>query len=66
MKFEQLQDKDKKKKTNPRERKLQHEVVDLTNDGIDEDIKVFLKLGPDFSEAQRRPPYKKQRACAKS
>ena len=40
-------------------RKLQHEVYDLTKDGIDDDIKAYLKLGPDFSETPKRIPYEK-------
>ena len=42
-----------------RQLKLQHEVHDLTKDGIDDDIKEYLKLGPDFCETPRRIPYEK-------
>ena len=42
-----------------RECKLKYEVFDLTKDGVDEDIKEYLKLGPDFSEAPRKIPWKK-------
>ena len=41
------------------QRKLQHEVHDMTKDGIDEDVRAYLKLGPDFCEAPRRIPYEK-------
>ena len=41
------------------ERKLQHEVYDMTKDGIDEDVKAYLKLGPDFCETPKRIPYEK-------
>ena len=40
-------------------KKLQHEVHDLTKDGIDEEVKAYLKLGPDFSETPRALPYEK-------
>ncbi len=39
--------------------KLKHEVFDLTKDGIDEDVKAYLQLGPDFSEVPRKLPYEK-------
>ena len=41
------------------QRKLQHEVHDMTKDGIDEDVREYLKLGPDFCETPRRIPYEK-------
>ena len=31
----------------------------MATDGIDEDVKSYLKLGPDFSETPRRLPYEK-------
>jgi hypothetical protein len=31
--------------------KIQKETIDLTKDGIDEDGKKYLSLGPDFCEA---------------
>ena len=34
-------------------------MVDLTKDGIDDDVKTYLKLGPDFSETTKRLPYEK-------
>ena len=45
--------------TEQRESKLKHEVYDLTKDGLDEDVKSYLKLGPDFSEAPKTLPYEK-------
>ena len=32
---------------------------DLTKDGIDDDVREYLKLGPDFSEAPRKVPFEK-------
>ena len=31
----------------------------MTKDGIDDDVKEYLKLGPDFSETPKRLPYEK-------
>ncbi len=45
--------------TAQRESNLKHEVFDLTKDGIDEDVKVYLQLEPDFSEVPRKLPYEK-------
>ena len=42
-----------------RECKLKYEIVDLTKDGVDEDIKEYLKLGLDFSETPRKIPWEK-------
>ena len=39
--------------------KLRHEVYDLTKDGVDDDVKAYLKLGPDFCETPSRIPYEK-------
>lgn len=39
--------------------KIKVEVVDLTKQGIDEDIKNYLALGPDFCEAPTKIPYEK-------
>ena len=39
--------------------KIKVEVVDLTKQGIDEDIKSYLALGPDFCEAPTKIPYEK-------
>ena len=39
--------------------KIKHEIVDLTKNGVDEDVKAYLKLGPDFSETPRKIPYEK-------
>ena len=58
-KFEKLT---QKRSTNTRERttkKIKHEVVDLTKNGIDDDVREYLKLGPDFSETPRTMPYEK-------
>ena len=45
--------------TEQRTSKLKQEVYDMTTDGIDEDVKEYLKLGPDFSEAPKKIPYEK-------
>ena len=37
--------------------KIKREVVDLTKDGIDEDVTQYLALGPNFSETPTRIPY---------
>ena len=37
--------------------KIKDEVIDLTVDGTDEDVKQYLSLGPDFCETPRRVPY---------
>ena len=39
--------------------KITKEVVDLTTSGVDEDIKAYLSLGPDFCEAPLKIPYEK-------
>ena len=39
--------------------KIKVEVVDLTKQGIDDEIKNYLSLGPDFCEAPTRVPYEK-------
>ena len=57
-KYEQLNGK-RQSIREERKSKLKHEVVDLTKDGIDDDIKEYLKLGPDFSETPKRLPYEK-------
>ena len=59
-KFERLSSiKDQEDQRATKTPKLQHEVYDLTKQGIDEDVKAYLKLGPDFCETPRRLPYKK-------
>ena len=58
-KFEELKKKQAPKTDKERETKLKYEVIDLTKDGIDEDIRAYLKLGPDFSETPQRLPYEK-------
>ena len=58
-KYEKLQQKRASQDDKKRETKLKHEVIDLTKDGIDEDVKAYLRLGPDFSEAPKRLPYEK-------
>ena len=58
-KYENLQRKRTTQPEEQRESKLKHEVFDLTKGGIDEDVKAYLKLGPDFSETPRRLPYEK-------
>jgi len=42
-----------------RQTKITHEVIDLTKDGIDEDVKAYLKLGPNFSETPKVLPYER-------
>jgi len=39
--------------------KIKVEVIYLTKQGIDEDIKEYLALGPDFCEAPTKIPYEK-------
>ena len=56
-KFESLRE--RKESRRQRESKLKHEVYDLTKDGIDEDVKSYLKLGPDFSETPNTLPFEK-------
>ena len=58
-KFEKLYGKTRARDDTQRKNKLKYEVFDLTRDGIDEDIKEYLKLGPDFSETPGRLPYEK-------
>lgn len=41
------------------QKKIQHEVIDLTKDGIDDDVKAYLRLGPNFSETPKFIPYEK-------
>ena len=52
---------ERKRKLEEQERimkeKIQKEVIDLTKDGIDDDVKKYLSLGPDFCEAPTRVPY---------
>ncbi len=40
-----------------RKERIQKEVIDLTKDGIDDDVKKYLSLGPDFCEAPTQVPY---------
>ena len=58
-KFEKINKEKTIQQTNTTQTKIQHEVVDLTKDGIDEDIKAYLRLGPDFSETPKQIPYEK-------
>ena len=37
--------------------KIKNEVVDLTRNGIDDNIKKYLALGPDFCETPKKVPY---------
>ena len=39
--------------------KIKKEVIDLTKKGVDDDIKQYLSLGPDFCETLRRVPYER-------
>lgn len=38
-----------------RRKKIKNEVVDLTKDGVDSDMKTYLALGPDFCETTKGP-----------
>ena len=58
-KYEKLAGDTTQERNATQRQKLQHEVHDLTKDGIDEDTKAYLKLGPDFCETPRRIPYEK-------
>ena len=58
-KFEELRKKQAPKADKERETKLKYEVIDLTKDGIDEDVRAYLKLGPDFCETPQSLPYEK-------
>ena len=58
-KYENLLGKQRPQLENEQAKKLKCEVVDLTKDGIDDDVKEYLKLGPDFSETPKRLPYEK-------
>ena len=40
-------------------KKIKVDVVDLTKDGIDPDVKKYLSLGPDFCESPTRAPYER-------
>jgi hypothetical protein len=51
---ERLKDQEKMRKE-----KIKNEVIDLTKNGIDDDVKKYLALGPDFSEAPTRVPYER-------
>ena len=42
-----------------RREKVKEEVVDLTEEGIDEEVRKYLSLGPDFCESPSRVPYEK-------
>lgn len=44
--------------------KIQREFVDLTKQGIDEDVKKYLALGPDFCEAPTKVTYEQIIAAA--
>ena len=39
--------------------KIKKEIVDLTKEGLDDYVKQYLSLGPDFCESPRGVPYKK-------
>ncbi len=59
-KFEKLHTRKARRDENETQsNKLQHEVYDLTKEGIDEDVRAYLKLGPNFCETPRRIPYEK-------
>jgi hypothetical protein len=36
---------------------IRNEVIDLTRDGIDQDVKSYLSLGPGFAETHQEVPY---------
>ena len=56
-KMEEKQNETLKDQQRMKETKIGVEVIDLTIDGIDEEVKRYLALGPDFCEAPRRVPY---------
>ena len=59
-KFQRLKEETSDESNEPTTRpKLRHEVYDLTKEGIDDDVKAYLRLGPDFCETPRRIPYEK-------
>ena len=58
-KFEKLHKGSPRQCENTEKKKLQHQVYDLTKDGIDDEVKAYLTLGPDFCETPRRLPYEK-------
>ena len=59
-KFEELsKDRNIHRRSTGERKKIQHEVIDLTKDGISENMKTYLKLGPDFSETPKTIPYEK-------
>ena len=58
-KFDKLSRKETSQSEEKRPSKLKDEVYDLTKDGIDDEVKEYLKLGPDFSITPRRLPYEK-------
>lgn len=40
-------------------KKIKQDMVDVTKDGIDENVKKYLALGPDFSGVPTRVPYER-------
>lgn len=42
-----------------RRKKIKNEVIDLTKDGVDSDVKTYLALGPDFCETPTKGPCEK-------
>ena len=55
----QQNNREKNKQTEDVNTKLRHEVHDMTKDGIENAVKAYLKLGPDFSETPRKMPFEK-------
>ena len=55
-----IQEEDKKNKEDQeqmRQNLIKREVVDLTKEGIDPEIRKYISLGPDFCEAPNKVPY---------
>ena len=55
--MEEKQNETLKDQQRMKETKIGVDMIDLTIDGIDEEVKKYLALGPDFCEAPRRVPY---------
>ena len=56
---EHTESKEKNKHARDGAKKLCNEVYDLTQAGIDDDVKAYLRLGPDFSATPKSLPYEK-------
>ena len=56
---EHTESNEKNKHARDSAKKLCNEVYDLTQAGIDDDVKAYLRLGPDFIAIPKRLPYEK-------